>query len=67
MDIFEGREIPKEVIQSLFSFAYCKGLLQGYAEAEDPGKWNNRPITPEAKDELILEWFRVEEIGEVKS
>lgn len=65
MDIFEGREIPKEVIQSLFSFAYCEGLLQGMGEASGERTWSSRPTSSEQIDELIHRWFKVEEISGV--
>lgn len=65
MDISEGREIPKEVIQSLFSFAYCEGILQGMGEAWGERDWRSRPISSEQVDELICRWLKVEEIREI--
>lgn len=63
MDIFEQQEIPKEVIHSLFSFAYCEGLLQGMGEASGARSHATRPVTAEAVNDLILRWFAIEEIG----
>jgi len=63
MDAFEQQDIPKELIHSLVSFAYCEGLLQGMGEASGERTWKSRPTTSEQIDDLVHRWFKVEEIS----